>query len=93
MGKQTSPSTVEGKRGPTVRWLDEPEEHDYPAAASFLSLIAGPKAASRAVTALREAVTLKFKAKDLLRAAGLPLLPVDDPEVSGSGKARHSHRV
>ncbi|GGI01353.1 hypothetical protein ACFFGR_20840 [Arthrobacter liuii] len=82
MGKQTSPSTVEGKRGPTVRWLDEPEEHDYPAAASFLSLIAGPKAASRAVTALREAVTLKFKAKDLLRAAGLPLLPVDDPEVS-----------
>lgn len=65
----------------TVKWLKEPQHHDYPAAASYLSLIAGPKAVSRAVKALKEAATVSFKAKDLLRAAGLPLLPADDPDV------------
>ena len=70
------------KDHPKPKWLDEPQKHDYPAAASYLSLIAGPKAVRRAVKALEQADTVSFKAKDLLRAAGLPLLPADDPDVA-----------
>lgn len=83
MAKQSKSSKPKREATPvSVTWLDEPQGHDYPAAASFLSLIAGPKAVSRAVTALQEAATVTFKAKDLLRAAGLPLLPADDPDVA-----------
>ena len=82
MTKQSEPSKAKDRPEPAVKWLDEPEEHDYPAAASYLSLIAGPKAVSRAVKALEQAETVSFKAKDLLRAAGLPLLPTDDPDVA-----------
>ncbi|GAC1386818.1 MAG: hypothetical protein NVSMB43_26540 [Pseudarthrobacter sp.] len=82
MTKQTESSKAKDHPKPTVKWLDKPDEHDYPAAASYLSLIAGPKAVSRAVRALEQADTVSFKAKDLLRAAGLPLLPADDPDVA-----------
>ena len=27
---------------PKIQWLDQPEEHDYPAAADYLELIADP---------------------------------------------------
>jgi hypothetical protein len=82
MSKQNSPSKSKRTPTPAVTWMKEPKDHDYPAAASYLSLIAGPTAVSRAVKALQEAATVTFKAKDLLRAAGLPLLPADDPEVA-----------
>lgn len=82
MTKQSGPSKATDRPEPAVKWLDKPQEHDYPAAASYLSLIAGPKAVSRAVKALEQADTVSFKAKDLLRAAGLPLLPADDPDVA-----------
>ncbi|GGI01513.1 hypothetical protein GCM10007170_41120 [Arthrobacter liuii] len=82
MTKHEGPSHADRDTDPAVKWLDKPEKHDYPAAASYLSLIAGPKAVNRAVKALREADTVSFKAKDLLRAAGLPLLPADDPDVA-----------
>lgn len=82
MSKQTGPAKAQGQPQPTVKWLDAPQKHDYPAAASYLSLIAGPKAVRRAVKALEHAETVSFKAKDLLRAANLPLLPADDPDVA-----------
>lgn len=84
MAKQnsSSKSKLTAALRPSVTWMKEPQNHDYPAAASYLSLIAGPKAVSRAVRALEEAPTVTFKAKDLLRAAGLPLLPADDPDVA-----------
>jgi hypothetical protein len=64
-------------------WKDEPEAQDYPAAKSYLSLLLGLKAAGRLVKVLRQQRTLRhFAAKDILRAAGLPLLSVDDPEVA-----------
>lgn len=56
-------------------WKDIPDEHDFPAALSYLSLICGSKAAEALVDSLREAQTETRKAKDLLRASGLPLLP------------------
>jgi hypothetical protein len=66
----------------TERWGDEPEEHDYPAAASFLSLICEPTEVRRLVTALKAAPIVRYHAKDLLRASGLALLPTDNVHVA-----------
>jgi hypothetical protein len=66
----------------TVTWLDEPEAHDYPAAASYLQLLAGHSAVGDLVDALRDADTVQQKAKDLLRASALPLLPEYNPRVA-----------
>jgi hypothetical protein len=64
-------------------WQDEPEAQDFPAAESYLSLLIGPAAAAKIVKALRKKGTLlDFAAKDILRAAGLPLLGSDDLEVA-----------
>jgi hypothetical protein len=69
------------------QWKDEPEEQDFPAAESYLSLLVGPAAAARLASALREEKTLRhYAAKDILRAAGLPLLDRDDPEVAADLK-------
>ncbi len=64
-------------------WKDEPEDHDYPAAKSYLSLMVSPgeaSALSKALKKRREIV--RFAAKDIIRAAGLTLLPADDSEVA-----------
>ncbi len=64
-------------------WKEEPEDQDFPAAESYLSLLVGTTAASKLVKALRKHRTLMhYAAKDLLRASGLPLLPSDDSEVA-----------
>jgi hypothetical protein len=64
-------------------WKNEPEVQDFPAARSYLSLLIGPLAATRLAKALRkEKAIAHFAAKDILRAAGLPLLAVDDSEVA-----------
>ena len=64
-----------------VKWLDEPEAHDYDAAAEYLSMVAEADAVAKAVAALREAKPIYRKAKDILRAAGLALLPETNPHV------------
>jgi hypothetical protein len=64
-------------------WQDQPQAEDFPAARSYLSLLAGPAAAAKMAKALRKEPTLhQYAAKDILRAAGLPLLAVDDSEVA-----------
>lgn len=64
-------------------WKDDPEPQDFPAAESYLSLLIGPAAAAKLAKALRKQETVQhFAAKDILRAAGLPLLGADDSEVS-----------
>jgi len=55
-----------------VAWLKAPEEHDYPAAESYLGLVREDAAAL--VRKLRAAPMATFKAKDVIRASGLPLL-------------------
>ena len=62
-------------------WKDEPEAHDFPAAGDFLRLLFSEEEAAALVDALQSAPTIRRKAKDLLRASGLALLPSDDPEV------------
>jgi hypothetical protein len=62
--------------------MDEPEAHDYPAAADYLTLLLDPAAAGAVVAALEQAPLVHRKAKDLLRASGLALLPADNPHVA-----------
>ena len=64
-----------------VKWLDDPEDHDYEAAADYLSLISEPDAIVATVDALKSAQTSERKAKDVLRAARLELLPATNPRV------------
>ena len=67
-------------------WLDLPEDHDYPAAASYLSLIMTPKKVSKVVATLRKAKIAHFKAKDIFRASGLSLLGVSNSHVEKDRK-------
>jgi hypothetical protein len=71
---------------PTVAWKNEPDEHDYPAAANYLTLIAPPDVVKRLVDGLQSAEIIHQKAKDILRASGLRLLDVDNPHVAADLK-------
>ena len=63
-------------------WKDEPDDHDYPAAHDYLSLVLGEAQAGKAVESLRSAPLVRRKAKDLLRASGLAHLPTTNPHVA-----------
>ncbi len=64
-----------------VKWLDDPEAHDYDAAADYLSMLAEEDTVRATVQALESAKPVYRKAKDILRAARLTVLPVDNPHV------------
>jgi hypothetical protein len=63
---------------PEVLWGSEPDEHDYPAAADYLALLASAEQIAEIVAALKQAPVVHKKAKDLLRASQLALLPKDN---------------
>lgn len=65
----------------SVAWKDLPEEHDYPAAADYLELLAEPAIVDAVVAQLRSAPIVYKRAKDILRAAGLDLLSADNVHV------------
>jgi hypothetical protein len=69
-----------------VSWKSEPDEHDYPAATAYLSLIADAARTDDLVSRLKTAPLDYRKAKDILRAATLPLLAKDNPHVAGDLK-------
>jgi hypothetical protein len=64
-----------------IKWRSEPEEQDYPAALSYLSLLYDIKKATAGVNRLRRAAIAKFKAKDIFRASGLSLLGISNAHV------------
>jgi hypothetical protein len=64
-----------------VVWGDAPDEHDYPAAADYLALLAPDAQINQIVAALKKAPIVHKKAKDLLRASRLALLPKDNLHV------------
>lgn len=64
-----------------IKWLAAPEEHDYPAAESYLSLIYDAKKAASLSQQLKLASMASFKAKDIFRASALPLLGVSNSHV------------
>jgi hypothetical protein len=66
---------------PAEHWQEAPEEHDFPAAADYLSLLAPANEVRAAIDALRSAETVHRKAKDLLRASRLGLLPPENVHV------------
>ena len=70
-----------------VKWKDQPEEHDYPAALSYLSLVMQVSDASTSVNLLEKAPISEFKAKDIFRASGLPILGRDNFHVKKDVKA------
>ena len=65
----------------TIGWLAEPEEHNYPAALSYLQLLFPKARAAELVEKLKAAEVLLFKAKDIFRASGLSLLGVSNSHV------------
>ncbi len=64
-----------------IKWLNEPEDHDYPAAKSYLTLIYDESTAIAQVEKLRRAPISQFKAKDVFRASGLSLLGISNTHV------------
>jgi hypothetical protein len=66
----------------TEHWQSEPDEHDFPAARTYLSLIAESALVDKLVKLLEHAPTSTYEAKDLLRASRLPLLAHDDMHVA-----------
>ncbi|WP_343671038.1 hypothetical protein [Chitinophaga sp.] len=65
----------------TKVWLKNPRESNYPAAADYLDLLLPRNKVRAIVAALRKEKTVKKKAKDILRASRLPLLPADNIHV------------
>ena len=64
-----------------IKWLGEPEEHDYLAAKSYLSLIYDEVKANAYLGKLRGASISEFKAKDIFRASRLSLLGISNTHV------------
>jgi hypothetical protein len=65
-----------------VTWKNDPDDHDYPAAAAYLSLLTDQHVIARLVAELKKAPVQRGKAKDLLRASRLALLPPDNKHVA-----------
>jgi hypothetical protein len=63
-------------------WKDAPDDHDYPAAADYLSLLMPQTEADQLVRRLRAEPLVRKKAKDLLRASALAILPPDNIHVA-----------
>ncbi len=64
-----------------IKWLSELEEHDYPAALSYLRLLYDEQIAIAHVSRLKHASISGFKAKDIFRASGLSLLGISNAHV------------
>jgi hypothetical protein len=63
-------------------WKSTPDDHDYPAAHDYLSLVIPDVQVKELVKDLMNAPLTTRKAKDLLRAAGLAVLPTTDVHVA-----------
>jgi hypothetical protein len=70
----------------TPQWLELPEDHDYPAAASYLLLSLPEKKVTKLVSSLRKVPISHFKAKDIFRASGLSLLGISNSHVEKDNK-------
>ena len=77
----TTPTDLPVVETPSEIWKSEPDEHDYPAAQSFLSLLTTAANAKKVAQQLKKSPIELHPAKDVLRAADLPLLPKSDPSV------------
>ncbi len=75
-------------------WKLEPDEHDFPAASTYLSLICEPALAQNLVALLQGTTSLIYQAKDLLRASGLALLDKNNAHVAKDlDQVRRGHKL
>lgn len=74
---------------PKLRWTHTSVASDFEAARKFLSLLGSDAKAKALIKSLRDANIVEHAAKDLLRAAQLPLLPRHDPHVGEDLKKIH----
>ena len=65
-----------------LKWSEKDEDSDFDAAFKYLSLLCSDRKAHALVKSLRGSKLLEHAAKDMLRAAQLPLLPSDESHVS-----------
>jgi hypothetical protein len=61
--------------------LSEPEDDDYLGALAYLSLLYDKRIAKTYLGKLKRASVLEFKARDIFRASGLPMLGTSDRHV------------
>jgi hypothetical protein len=71
---------------PKLKWSNKDDDPDFDAALKYLSLLASDTSAEALVRSLRDARPVEHAAKDLLRAAQLPLLPRDEAHVDADLK-------
>lgn len=64
-----------------IQWLEHVEEHDYPAAESYLSILYPEEEVAEMIARFRGAFIVQFKAKDIFRASRLPLVGVSNLHV------------
>jgi len=69
-----------------IKWLADVEEHDYPAAESYLRIIYSEDRVSEIMRKFRNATIVQFKAKDIFRASQLSLLGVSNSHVEKDKK-------
>jgi len=69
-----------------ISWFDEVEDHNYPAAESYLSLMFDHELIPGIIERLRKEQITKFKAKDIFRASQLSLLGVSNLHVEKDRK-------
>lgn len=75
-------------------WKELPDDHDFPAAADYLSLLFPGDRVTKMVGALKVAPVTHRKAKDLLRASRLDLLPPDNVHVAKDlAKVKSGHQL
>ena len=72
-----------------IVWKHKSEPEDYEGALNFLTLIFPEVKSKNLLSALHKAKNINRAAKDLLRAAKLPLLPRDEPHVDEDLKRIH----
>jgi hypothetical protein len=77
-----------------IVWAKEPQDHDYPAATSYLSLLYPPPLVKKLVEKLRRAPMTQFYAKDVFRASELALLgPANFHVKKVRAKIRLGHEI
>ena len=69
-----------------IKWLSTPEEHNYPSARSYLSLIYDTDSTNEFVQQLQQAPMSQYKAKDIFRASNLSLLGISNSHVKKDSK-------
>ncbi len=61
-----------------IKWLPDVEEHDYPAAESYLRILYSEDRVAEMIVRFKSAAIVQFKAKDIFRASQLSLLGVSN---------------